>query len=428
MARPPSGRDDVDLKEHRVQHRRAAAATLTTVVLAAGCGHHSAPHPAPTSTPASSPAAWTSYDPPTRFGAATTTLGPAQSSDVLLYAGMAYAAGDTATTVTDLLGARQLPALTPTRTPVPRPGGLGNPVGHRPALVQRDGRPVLAIPYAISVPAAGSSTASQAVQVLLADAATGQALPPLTVAVVPAEGGGDFTAVAGEYTTVIGAQGNTLVLTAGRQVTVGVDLTTGSVLWRNTQLQATAILGDTLLGLTAPDSSLREKVVGVGVADGATRWTAATVRDGELAAAGPGYAVLLAEQDNGKRFYALVHPDGTLSDRALGDYSAGLTCRYDQAAITVCSLGTTSVFALDATTGKLLWQLPATGRTAPTITAAWHGAVYGTADDRPLVLDARTGTDRETVPGLAPVAVSGYAGVASSPADPATMTAYPAAG
>jgi hypothetical protein len=44
------------------------------------------------------------------------------------------------------------------------------------------------------------------------------------------------------------------------------------------------------------------------------------------------------------------------------------------------------------------------------VTAAWHGAVYGTAGDKPLVLDAKTGVDREPSPGLAPAAVSGYAG------------------
>lgn len=412
-----------------MQQRLGATALITVAVLAAAaCSKDTPPGPAPAATPASSTPARASFDPPVRFGPAATTLGPARTSDVLLYSGMAFTAGETSTTVTDLLTGRQLPALSPTQTPVQRPGGLGKPAGHIPVLVQRDGRPVVVVPYAVSVPASGSSTASQAVQLLLADAATGQALPPLTVAAVPAEGDGDFTAVAGEYATVVGAQGNTLVLTAGRQVTVGVDLTTGSVLWRNPALQAAAVLGDTLLGLTAPDAGLHEKVVGVGVADGAKRWTATTVRDGDLAAAGPGYAVLLAEQDNGKRFYALVHGDGTLSDRATGDYSSGLDCRYDQAAITVCSLGTTSAFALDATSGKVLWQLPATGRTAPTITAVWHGAVYGTAGGQPLVLDARTGTDRERSPGLAPVAVSGYAGVAASPADPATLTAYPAAG
>lgn len=83
------------------------------------------------------------------------------------------------------------------------------------------------------------------------------------------------------------------------------------------------------------------------------------------------------------------------------------------------------MFALDATSGELLWQLPASGHTAPTVTAVWHGAVYGTAGGTPVVLDAKTGVDREPSPGLAPVAVSGYAGVATSAQD-TSLTAYPA--
>ncbi|ROP21233.1 PQQ-binding-like beta-propeller repeat protein [Couchioplanes caeruleus] len=410
-----------------MRDRRLAAGALLTVLAVAGCTSDPAPPPAP--GPTSSAPARPTFDPPTRFGPTAIKLGPARASDVLLYAGMAYAAGESSTTVTDVLTGRRLPALTPQHPPVQRPGGLGEPVGHIPLLVQRDGRPAVVIAYAVSTPASGTTTAKQSVQLLLADAASGQQLAALSVAATPAEGGGDFTAVAGEYVTVVGAQANTLVLTVGKQVTLGVDLTTGSVLWRNTTFTAAAVLGDTVVGLTAADSSVRQQLVGLGVADGATRWRAANVRNAELAAAGTAYAVLVAEQDTGGRFYARINADGKLNDREAGSYGSGLGCRYDQASVTVCSIGTTAVFALDATDGKLLWQLPATGRTAPNVTAVWHGAVYGTTGTTtPVVLDARTGADREAAPGLAPVAVSGYAGVGVDPAEQNTVTAYPAVG
>jgi outer membrane protein assembly factor BamB len=107
------------------------------------------------------------------------------------------------------------------------------------------------------------------------------------------------------------------------------------------------------------------------------RWWAAGVGDGQFPEQGDGVG------DRGNR---LPGP--------------ALACRYDQAAVTVCTMGTSLVFALDATSGKQLWQLPTTGWIAPTVTAAWHGAVYGTAGDKPLVLDAKTGVDREPSPAL----------------------------
>jgi hypothetical protein len=45
------------------------------------------------------------------------------------------------------------------------------------------------------------------------------------------------------------------------------------------------------------------------------------------------------------------------------------------------------------------------------VTAVWHGAVYGRANDQPVVLDAKTGADREPSPGIAPVAVNAHGGV-----------------
>lgn len=69
--------------------------------------------------------------------------------------------------------------------------------------------------------------------------------------------------------------------------------------------------------------------------------------------------------------------------------------------MTVCSTpgqdSTATATALDSTTGRLLWQLPdkASGRIAPSVTAIWHGAVYGSTENGAVVLDARTGADRD---------------------------------
>jgi outer membrane protein assembly factor BamB len=219
------------------------------------------------------------------------------------------------------------------------------------------------------------------------------------------------------------------VLTMGRQVTAAVDLTTGATLWRNNAFRAAALLDEVVVGMSVPRSGSKSILTGLAVADGVKRWTGPALSTADVVPGGPSFAVMIAEETFGDRFYALVRADGTLSGRTKGIFGMGLRCRYDDVSLTVCATaGTDLLFALDATTGKDLWQLPAPGRTTPSVTAVWHGAVYGTASGAPVVLDARTGVDREPRPGLAPVAVTGHTGVAAETAGTAGLTAYPATG
>ncbi|MFD7446617.1 hypothetical protein [Streptomyces sp. NPDC059909] len=46
--------------------------------------------------------------------------------------------------------------------------------------------------------------------------------------------------------------------------------------------------------------------------------------------------------------------------------------------------------------------------------AVWHGAVYGVTTDGPVILDARTGKDREVRPGAVPFEVDQYGGLTVS--------------
>lgn len=62
--------------------------------------------------------------------------------------------------------------------------------------------------------------------------------------------------------------------------------------------------------------------------------------------------------------------------------------------------------------GKALWQIAGTsGRVAPTVSTAWHGAVHGITTNGAVILDARTGADRVDLPGAAPQVVDGYVGL-----------------
>ncbi|MFJ4776335.1 hypothetical protein [Streptomyces sp. NPDC088762] len=57
------------------------------------------------------------------------------------------------------------------------------------------------------------------------------------------------------------------------------------------------------------------------------------------------------------------------------------------------------------------------------MTAVWQGRIYDRTNSGPLTLDARSGEDLPTPPGIAPYAVNEYVGLALSGTD---AMAYPA--
>ncbi|WP_018334204.1 hypothetical protein [Actinomycetospora chiangmaiensis] len=154
-------------------------------------------------------------------------------------------------------------------------------------------------------------------------------------------------------------------------------------------------------------------VVGLDVLTGARRWSS---DDGSTALsvhrAGPSTVTVAGRRATSARAFLTVYDaeGGSRNAVDLGTATAPPECTWDEAATAVCS-GSNRTFALDAPTGAVLWSLPAAGRVAPAVTTAWHGAVYGTTVNGPVVVDARTGRDRNPAPGAAPVVVDAYLGV-----------------
>ncbi|MEQ3552856.1 hypothetical protein WIS52_20505 [Pseudonocardia nematodicida] len=98
----------------------------------------------------------------------------------------------------------------------------------------------------------------------------------------------------------------------------------------------------------------------------------------------------------------------------------GWSRRSDQRELTICSLapfaGTDAVLGFDQA-GDELWRITHdSGRVPPTITATWHGKVYGYTDAGPLILDGRTGDDRAASTVTAPLLVNEYFAIAAAPA------------
>lgn len=386
-------------------------APLLTALLLAGCG--SAP------TTAAPPPA---FDPPTGFGAPTGTLFGGSGTSVFGRDPDALPAALVGTAIWITDGGR-VARVDSTGTPVP---GTDAPTDRFAA-----GRPVASPDGGVLVgagsviPGSGTTPPGLAVDLLAFDAASG-ALRWNAPTVLP------WTerppAVALEVAGVVAGVAVLTASTDTQRTALGVDLTSRRVLWSADGVAVDALLADgpaggTAVGVaTAPGESgayADSTVVGLDVVTGLRRFTLPEVlRDPRITVAGPGLAVVsgrttattLSAPAASLRF---VDARGaTVRTVDVGRTYTPPRCVWDEAATTVCG-GDTRVFAVDAGTAAPLWELPdpAANRVAPQMTTAWHGAVYGTTVNGPVVLDARTGADRDTRPGAAPVLVNAYLGI-----------------
>ncbi|MHC1563407.1 hypothetical protein ACR9E3_31005 [Actinomycetospora sp. C-140] len=390
--------------------RSAITAVLVTVLLLAACGgtaETAAPPP--------------SFDPPTGFAAPTGSLFGGSTGQVFGRDADALPAALVGTAVWGTDGGRVL-RVDSTGAEIP---GVAAPPGAWAA-----GRPVatadggVLVGAASTIPGSGTTPPGLSVDLLSFDAATG-ALRWNAPTVLPWSDRPPAVAL-----RVAGVVAGVAVLTAStdtQRTALGVDLTSRRVLWTADGVGADAVLADgpaggSALGVaTAPGQSgtyADSTVVGLDAVTGLRRFEGETLTAPQITPAGPGLAVVSGRTSA----TTLSAPAATLrfvdargATVRTVDVGRSYTpprCVWDEAATTVCG-GDTRVFAVDATTAAPLWELPdpAANRVAPRLTTAWHGAVYGTTVNGPLVLDARTGADRDTRPGAAPILVNAYLGL-----------------
>ncbi|KOV10691.1 hypothetical protein ADK60_37655 [Streptomyces sp. XY431] len=223
------------------------------------------------------------------------------------------------------------------------------------------------------------------------------------------------------------AAGRALVVAAGLTgppTSYAIDLATRTVAWKASNYEARLLQGDTVVGVSSTtgewDTYFHEmplEVRALAAADGAVRWKALS---GEVKTSLSVFATdkILA---HGEREPTLLStgtgeslPVPALTEKYTLDTSS---CRFDGRATTVCWASGTDggqLLGIDAAGVTVLWQIVSSAgpgaRVAPSVTAVWHGAVYGQAQNgRNVVLDARTGQDREYEPGTAPDHVNEYA-------------------
>ncbi|EXG82819.1 PQQ-binding-like beta-propeller repeat protein [Cryptosporangium arvum] len=417
--------------------RSYAAIGAVSLLVLAGCSNdgdakpEKSPSPsAPKSAAPSAAAPRPAFDPPTRFAAQGVALPPEASENkisaggtnteplpVTLHGTTAFIASTASLLAVDTGTGRTLATITPT---VGAPGTtpdspwVGTNPAEAPVLWSDNGRATILATFVVDKPASGTQKAGRAVEVVAVDAKTAKSLWTAQVD-VPAGLDGGF---AGLAANPVGIDGTTLAVGVSYQSSDGViavDLPARKALWSRADFRPDVVSSGVVVG------SDTAAVLALDLADGKQRWTAPQLTS--VSRLGP---TALIASGTGK-VAVLDVATGKAREQSTADYT-DVRCRFDDKDVTVCARPGWAA-GLDATTGKTLWELPdqANTRVAPVVTAVWHGAVYGRTDNGPVVLDARSGKDREVSPGLAPMVVNEYVGIGQPPTGGSGVRSFPAA-
>ncbi|MEV5951346.1 hypothetical protein [Streptomyces sp. NPDC051993] len=380
------------------------------------------------------------FDPPVRFGnvsGADTSLedasqpstasGDAVRPAVSLSGGVAYVAGEDGLKAVDT-GASSVKWSVNTTYQAER-GGFGTRRA-APLVVAGQGGTTVFAAYDRTIPGQGTMPARAAIEVLAVDAASGKAAWHAEFMPTPSsriEGSG-LAADENVAPKVIAADTASVVITAD-ETTYVVDRTTRALRWQHKDFSAVSVTDGVVAGgEAAGQAGMGGQLGGLALDSGQRRWTAAN--SGGKAHASPAGPGLVAGNDH-ENLVLVDARTGTERARYAGGGQQHLhpwRCLGDEQSLVLCqdqyAGQTNTVVAFDTTTAAKLWSLPDTsGRVVPQVTAFWHGAVYGQTQNGPVVLDGRTGKDREAKPGAAPFEVDQYGGLAG---DSHTPLAVPA--
>lgn len=212
---------------------------------------------------------------------------------------------------------------------------------------------------------------------------------------------------------------------SGNQIAVGrgtgtfvLDAGTKQIVWQRKDFVIRDVADDVVIGVnTEPNNDNGEdEVLGLRLADGTPAWKAPDRAAGiTVAPAGPHLvvvntpeSVLFLSTTDGK-------VRGQLSQQAASISLAATWCAYDERSLMVCT-GAARMAGIDPNDpARPKWQITeGSGREIPEISEVFHGAVYGTTSDGPVVLDAVTGADKPDAPQLVPVLVNEHVGIGKS--------------
>jgi hypothetical protein len=290
--------------------------------------------------------------------------------------------------------------------------------------------------FAVVRPGSGTAPERAVVELTAVAADSGERLWTTTLDRPEGQQDGDLALVGAEPATAVVRLGDD-----SDAVTLGIDLATRKTAWTAKGFIAEFVDRGTVVGRSGANGEAAggRGIEGYRLADGTKAWTYASgLVEATLRPVGGGLFTARQDPVKGEETEAVVasstgRPPAGLDageQRELSGVS-DLTCLYDERATIVCGGAQgvdRRVFALDAQTFAQLWTIDEAGgdRLVPEISTAWHGAVYGKTDNGPVVLDARTGKDKSTAPGVTPVQVNQYVGL--SVTSPGTIEAHRATG
>jgi outer membrane protein assembly factor BamB len=369
----------------------------------------------PSGAPSSAALAAKVYDPPVKFEKSADATFAAGVSDgrssVRLDGTTAYAGSHDALRAVSVLDGETRWTLKPQGRPS-EDTDSGTDHVFRPAFGQIDGQRAVLAAFAVTVPGSGTTPDRPRVELTAAAVDSGKRLWSVTVDRPEGQEEGD------PY--LVGIDGTSAALRFGDDtdaVSLGFDLGTRKVTWTAKGFAADFVDGGVAVG--RGDRS----VYGLSLRDGKKAWTYMDrLNEATLTPVGGGLftAVVRAPYEDESRIAALLasstgKPPIALGARTLGD-PTDLSCSYDERITIVCTVTKDfdqRLIAIDTKTRKVLWTISGDDKTRlmPDVSAVWHGAIYGSTENGPVVLDARTGEDKSTTPGLTPFAVNGYVGL-----------------
>ncbi|WP_406083401.1 PQQ-binding-like beta-propeller repeat protein [Streptomyces virginiae] len=359
--------------------------------------------------------------PPEATDGRTNLLGDVRDLGVAMHRTSAYVASADRVQTVDLTTGRVVG--------VARPHGksLGKDSDATAPFLIADGT-VVVTPFLVVQPGSGTQSSSTTLEVIATTPETGE-VAWSTVLLIPREWAQRDSSA--PRASVVGFAAGTVILTVHtgyNAMTVGVDVTTHQLRWTAQNIQLGAVTAQAAVGVDIREGFGPDVVVGLDPATGQETWRAEKTASTSVASAGPSLVRVRGYADGGQHFDQLRNPD---TGKVQADVPKGLenvSCPYDQAETLVCAVPS-SIVALDSTSGKELWRLKdgqADGRSAPQVTASWHGRIYTRVSSTSAVtLDARSGKDMPTGPKIAPVLVNEYQGLVLVDRE---LLAYPTGG
>lgn len=373
----------------------------TIVLLGCSAADQSAEHPREkrpgVSKPSTSatPTPLRSHEPVTRFADQEVVL---PRGAVTLDGGTAWVAAQEGLVSVDIATGESTYIRPKGQSPSTRPK-LGPPV-----IAEVRGTRLAMSVMPVELPRTGTQRTRYAIELLAADVTTGRRAWSTQL---PLDGSMGFTERSDLKVAAVN-DGTAVVVD-------GSDLMARKVRWSKfVGVESVIAAYGGVVAVVEQNMYLEERVHGLRVTDGKQVWTREAETGLTVLPAGPSSLLITGGSDLNAYDTTLV---AIRDGRSLASPDVAAVpdvCSPDGRDTIICGrfkVGQHGVFALDADSGKKLWELPTSDRNAPRFHSAWHGVVYTSLDDEGLMLDARTGEDRPAPLPQAPDLVNGFVGV-----------------